>query len=100
MAETETNTESKAVNKHDEFHEIFPSKEQAERDYFAPNLLATLNTITFHRHRVYHVPIEDIIDKLTEKFDDIDCAEKNHSDLVAGIYEGDDKNAELSPNSV
>ena len=89
--ETGTSTESKAVNKHDECHEIFPSKEQAERDYFAPNLVATLSSITFHKHRVYHVPIEDIIDKLAEQFDDIGCAEKNHSDLIAGIYEGDEK---------
>lgn len=90
--EAETSTDSKAVNEHDECHEIFPSKEQSERDYFAPNLVATLNCITFHQHTVYHVPIDDIIDQLAEQFDDIGCAEKNHSDLIAGIYEGDAKN--------
>lgn len=39
-------------------------------------------------HQVYHVPIEDVIDKLIDDADDIGCAEKNHSDLIAGIYEG------------
>lgn len=82
------NVESKAVNKYDECHEIFPSNEQAECDYFSPSLVSTLITITFNQHNVYHLPIEDIIHKLAKQFDDISCAEQNHSDLIAGIYEG------------
>ncbi|XP_031624767.1 histidine protein methyltransferase 1 homolog [Contarinia nasturtii] len=85
---TETKAEPKSVSKHDECHEIFPSKKQAECDYFAPNLVRTLKCITFPKHNVYHVPIEDIISKLVNEFDDIGCAEQNHSDLIAGIYEG------------
>lgn len=51
--------------------------------------MTTLNSIPFHNdHKVYHVPIEDIIDKLVDQSDDINCAEKNHSDLIAGVYEG------------
>lgn len=80
---------TEAVNKYDECFEVFPTDEQEEHDYFAPDLVATLNCMSFHNdHNVYHVPIEDIIDKLIDQSDDISCAEQNHSDLIAGIYEG------------
>lgn len=86
---SESTTELKPVNKYDECFEIVPTKEQEKIDYFAPNLVATFNCIIFQNdHRVYHIPIDDIIDKLAEGSDDISCAEQNHSDLIAGVYEG------------
>lgn len=85
----EFDTESQLVNKEDECIEIHPTQEQQECDYFAPDLVITLNCMPFqNNHRVYHVPIEDVIDKLIDQTDDIGCAEQNHSDLIAGIYEG------------
>lgn len=79
----------KTVNKEDECEEIFPSPDQEECDYFSPNLVASLNCISFlNNHKIYHLPIEDIIDKLIDQSDDISCAERNHSDLIAGVYEG------------
>lgn len=85
----ETKPEPIVVNKEDECFEIVPSKEQEECDYFSPNLVSTLSCITFENdQRVYHVSLEDIIDKLIDRFDDIGCAEQNHSDLVSGVYEG------------
>lgn len=80
--------EAKSVSKYDECHEVLPSKEQAERDYFAPNLVTTLKCVSFHEHKVYHVSIDGIMEKLAGEFDDIGCAEQNHSDLIAGVYEG------------
>lgn len=85
----ESETVSQLVNKEDECIEIHPTQEQEECDYFAPDLVSTLNHMSFqNNHRVYHVPIEDVIDKLMDQSDDIGCAEQNHSDLIAGIYEG------------
>lgn len=78
------------MNQCDECFEILPTEKQEKCDYFSPNLLTTLKSISFENgHKVYHVPIDDIIDKLAEQSDDISCAEQNHSDLIAGIYEGD-----------
>lgn len=86
---TEKKIEPAESNKEDECFEIFPSKEQEDRDYFAPSLVSTLNCIIFlNNHNIYHVPIEDIIEKLIDQFDDISRAEQNHSDLIAGVYEG------------
>lgn len=85
----ESKTESQIVNKEDECIEIHPTQEQAECDYFSPDLVSTLNCMSFqNNHQVYHVPIEDVIDRLIDQSDDIGCAEQNHSDLIAGIYEG------------
>lgn len=70
--------------------EIVPSQEQEDRDYFSPDLVKTLNCISFQNNlSVYHVPIEDIINKLIDQFDDIGSAEQNHSDLISGVYEGE-----------
>lgn len=81
--------EPETPGKYDECFEVFPSEEQEQADYFAPDLVSTLNCISFNNlHKIYHVPLEDIIDKLIDQFDDISCAEENHSDLIAGIYEG------------
>lgn len=85
----ETETKSPAVNKEDECIEIHPTQEQEECDYFAPDLVSSLNCMSFkNNHHVIYVPIEDVIDKLIDNADDIGCAEQNHSDLIAGIYEG------------
>lgn len=85
----ESETESQIVNKEDECIEIHPTQEQEECDYFAPDLVSSLSCKSFqNNHQVYHVPIEDVIDKLMDQSDDIGCAEQNHSDLIAGIYEG------------
>lgn len=86
----EKNTEPVSMNKYDECFEIFPSDKQVKCDYFSPSLVTTLNSITFENgYKVYHMPIDDIIDKLAKESDDISCAEQNHSDLIAGVYEGD-----------
>lgn len=85
----EAQIETKSANKEDECIEIHPTQEQVERDYFSPDLVSTLNCMSFqNNHQVYHVPIEDVIDKLIDQSDDISCTEANHSDLIAGIYEG------------
>lgn len=82
-------TESKIVNKEDECVEVHATQEQELCDYFSPDLVSTLNRMPFQNdHQVYHVPIDDVIDKLMDQSDDISCAEQNHSDLIAGIYEG------------
>lgn len=82
-------SEIKAVNKEDECIEIHATQEQELCDYFSPDLVSTLNSMLFQNdQQVYHVPIEDVIDKLMDQSDDISCAEQHHSDLIAGIYEG------------
>lgn len=91
FADTKTASEPEpdSKSKFDECFEVLPSEEQEKRDYFSPDLVTSLNCISFQKnHQVYHVPIEDIIDKLIDQSDDISCAEQNHSDLIAGIYEG------------
>lgn len=39
-------------------------------------------------HKIAYISVGDIINDLLEESDDITCAEENHSDLVAGVYEG------------
>lgn len=39
-------------------------------------------------HKIFYISVGDIINDLIEESDDITCAEENHSDLVAGVYEG------------
>lgn len=43
----------------------------------------------FGNSKIFHVPINGILDELTEESDEITFAEENHSDLVAGVYEGE-----------
>lgn len=89
--ETEAEHKPEPINKCDECFEVVPTEEQEKGDYFAPDLVSTLNRISFgNKHKIYHVPVENIIDQLIEKYDDISCAEQHHSDLVAGIYEGEE----------
>lgn len=89
--EAEPESEPETINKCDECFEVIPTEEQEKGDYFAPDLVSTLNRISFgNKHKIYHLPVENIIDQLIEKYDDISCAEQHHSDLVAGVYEGKD----------
>lgn len=76
-----------AESKYDECKEIHPTDQQLDTDYSCPpyelNLLELKND-----HKIHYVAIGDIIGELLENSDEITCAEDNHSDLVAGVYEG------------
>lgn len=66
---------------------MFPSDEQLSTDYQPADVF--LNYMTFENdHKVLHVPVDEIVDKLTENAEDIKLAEQTHSDVVPGVYEG------------
>lgn len=75
------------TGKYDECVEVFASEEQLQPNYSSSQL--SLNVMTFDdNHKIFYISVGDIINDLIEESDDITCAEENHSDLVAGVYEG------------
>lgn len=75
-------------NKYDECVEIIPTAEQIENASFQKEI--ELKSISFGTVvKVFHVPVDDILNTLTEESDEINRAENNHSDLVVGVYEGE-----------
>lgn len=67
--------------------EIFPTEEQMKEIELDQDF--EVNSVDFHnRETVYHVPLENVIEKITSESEDIECAEKSNSDVVPGIYEG------------
>lgn len=83
----ETVEKSNVVSKYDECKEITPTDKQLDTDYSCPPF--ELNTLILkNEQKIHYVSIGDIISELIENADEITCAENNHSDLVAGVYEG------------
>lgn len=74
-------------SKYDVCKEIVPTAVQLETDYSCPPF--ELNSLHLENgHKISYISIGDIISELIENADEITCAENNHSDLVAGVYEG------------
>lgn len=79
---------AEADNKYDECLEIIPTAEQIENASHQKEM--ELKSMSFGKvDKVYHVPVDEILDTLTEESDEINRAENSHSDLVAGVYEGE-----------
>lgn len=87
------------ASKYDECIEVIPSNEQIESTEHSSGLNA--NLILFENdHLILHIPVDSIIEKLSEESDDISCAEQNHSDVVPGVYEGEYLNRFLPNNLI
>lgn len=75
-------------NKYHDCFEIIPTAEQIENASLQKEI--KLKSISFGKSdKVFHVPVDEILDTLTEESDEINRAENSHSDLVAGVYEGE-----------
>lgn len=74
--------------KYNECFEIIPTAEQIENASLQKKI--KLKSISFGKvDQVFHVAVDEILDTLTRESDEINRAENNHSDLVAGVYEGE-----------
>lgn len=73
--------------KNDECIEIFPTDNQIKGK--TSNNHDEMGFMNFgDNHKINHVQVDEILNQLTNESNEISCAEQNHSDLVAGIYEG------------